>query len=163
VDQTLRALPGGLQVTVQLRTRITGELAVGTLIDAVIAANASAKGSVAVAQITRARPYPPPRAVRRAVPTLRGRARVSPKSKCRAFAIALTPTSSSSAPRLGCRDARYRDDGVSDELGRRQKIKKMRESIRLSRLPGVATLFYKGSSLDVHPGFLTVWKTRDVR
>jgi len=49
VDQTLRALPGGLQVTVQLRTRITGELAVGTLIDAVIAANASAKGSGAVA------------------------------------------------------------------------------------------------------------------
>ncbi len=52
---------------------------------------------------------------------------------------------------------------VSDELGGGKKIKKMRESIRLSRLPGVATFFYKGSSLDVHPGFLTVWKTRDVR
>jgi len=164
VDQTLRALPGGLRVTVQLRTRITGELAVGTLIDAVIAANASAKGSVAVAVGS----------------PVRGRIRrleryAEPSAH---FVVALEFTE------VEVQSIRHRFDAdlielgtasgvqetlatetmeVSDELGGGKKIKKMRESIRLSHLPGVATFFYKGSSLDVHPGFLTVWKTRDVR
>ena len=164
VDQTLRALPGGLRVTVQLRTRITGELAVGTLIDAVIAANASAKGSVAVAAGS---------PVRGRIRRLERYAEPSPH-----FVVALEFTE------VEVQGIRHRFDAdlmelgtasgvqetlatetmeVSDELGGGKKIKKMRESIRLSRLPGVATFFYKGSSLDVHPGFLTVWKTRDVR
>src|SRR5215471_12382033 len=68
--------------------------------------------------------------------------------------LAVTPK-----PPLTGNKAKPQTMEVSDELGGGKKIKKMRESIRFSRLPGVATFFYKGSSLDVHPGFLTVWKT----
>lgn len=48
VDDTLRTLPAGLEIPVKLRTRISGDMAVGSLIDGVVASNVSAKGKVAV-------------------------------------------------------------------------------------------------------------------
>src|SRR5581483_2914610 len=43
IDDTLRPLPAGLQVTVKLRNRISAEMAVGTLIDGVVASNVTLK------------------------------------------------------------------------------------------------------------------------
>src|SRR5262249_8069933 len=50
IDDTLRPLPGGLQIAVILRSRITGDIAVGTLIDGVVAGSVAAKkGAVTIA------------------------------------------------------------------------------------------------------------------
>ena len=42
-DDTLRPLPGGLRIAVKLRSRISSDMAVGTLIDGVVAGNVAAK------------------------------------------------------------------------------------------------------------------------
>jgi hypothetical protein len=49
IDDTLRSLPGGLQIAVKLRSRISADTAVGALIDGVVAANVEAKGAVVIA------------------------------------------------------------------------------------------------------------------
>ena len=38
-----------------------------------------------------------------------------------------------------------------------------RENLFLPDLPGVASFFFKGSKLDLPPGFRTVWRTRTPR
>jgi hypothetical protein len=43
LDDTLRPLPGGLQIAVKLRNRISGDMAVGTLIDGTVAGDVVAK------------------------------------------------------------------------------------------------------------------------
>jgi hypothetical protein len=48
-DDTLRSLPGGLQIAVTLRSRISEDMAVGALIDGVVAGNVTAKGAVVIA------------------------------------------------------------------------------------------------------------------
>ena len=48
VDETLRPLPGGLQIVVKLRSRISVDMAVGTLIDGGVAANVGAKHAVVI-------------------------------------------------------------------------------------------------------------------
>ncbi len=48
IDDTLRPLPSGLRVDVALRTRISGDLAVGALLEGAVVANVPAKGPVVI-------------------------------------------------------------------------------------------------------------------
>jgi hypothetical protein len=48
VDETLRPLPGGLQIAVKIRSRLSGDMAVGTLIEGGVAGNVGAKHAVAI-------------------------------------------------------------------------------------------------------------------
>jgi hypothetical protein len=48
VDETLRPLPGGLQVAVKLRSRITDDMPVGTLIEGVVAGDVTEKHVVVI-------------------------------------------------------------------------------------------------------------------
>src|SRR5215467_72974 len=49
VDDTLRPLPQGLRIEVSLRSRLSADMTVGSLIDGVVAANVPAKGRVLMA------------------------------------------------------------------------------------------------------------------
>ena len=48
LDDTLRPLPGGLQIAVKLRNRISSDMAVGTLIDGTVAGDVAAKHEVVI-------------------------------------------------------------------------------------------------------------------
>jgi hypothetical protein len=161
IDDTLRTLPGGLEIPVILRSHVAGDLAVGALIEGVVANDVRTKGSVAIA----------------AGAPVRGRLRrlehyTSPIPH---FVIALEYTE----VELG--GIRYRFDanlvriepaaGVETTLtapervemavhGRGFETKMQREAVTFNDLPGVATFFFKGGRLDLGASLKTVWKTR---
>src|SRR5262249_60446520 len=139
-------------------------MTVGWLLDGVVAANVPAKGRVLMA----------------AGSPVRGRVRrleryTDPPPH---FVVALEFTE---VELLGIRHRFYADligfdsgQGVEETLstppksesinlpyGGRQ-VKSTTETLSFSNLPGVATFFFRGDKLDLHPGFRTVWKTRDL-
>ena len=56
LDDTLRRLPGGLQVNVKPRSRISSDMVVGTLIDGVVAGDVKEKHAVVIPAGARAHP-----------------------------------------------------------------------------------------------------------
>ncbi|MGA2714826.1 MAG: hypothetical protein ABSG41_17130 [Bryobacteraceae bacterium] len=161
IDDTLRSLPPGLQIPVRLRSSIPGDAAVGALIDGVIDANVAAKGAIAIA----------------AGSPVRGRIRRLERysDPFPHFVVALEFTEVES------QGIRYRFDadlaridpapGVEQTLSHRgrtetvdkgffQEFRVSRETLFFSNLPGVATFFFKGATLNVPEGLRTVWTTR---
>jgi hypothetical protein len=160
IDETLRALPGGLQIPVKLRSRISGNVAVGALIDGVIETKVAA-GAITVA----------------AGSPVRGRIRRLERysDPFPHFVVALEFTEVES------QGIRYRFDadlaridrapGVEQTLYDRgnletvdkgifQEFRISREALSFSNLPGVATFFFKGATLNLPRGLRTVWTTR---
>jgi hypothetical protein len=163
IDDTLRPLPGGLQIAVKLRSRIMGDMTVGTLIDGVVAGNVTAKkGAVIIA----------------AGSPVRGRIRRLERytDPFPHFVVALEFTQ---VELQGIRYRFYADvveidlaPGVEHTLSTKDSmetndlpyggtvIRQAKENLFFYNLPGVATFFFKGGTLDLPQGFRTVWKTR---
>ena len=163
IPETERTLPGGLRVEVQLRSRISGNLAVGASIEGVVAAEVRQNGQVAIA----------------AGSPVHGRIR---RLECHAepepyFAVGLEYTEVESR---GIRHRFLADllelgsaPGVEAVLssasskseplagGRGGSIEKRKwDTTWLPDLPGAAVFFVRGNELDPRPGFRTVWMTR---
>jgi len=167
VDETLHALPGGLQIAVALRSRISGDMAVGTLIDGVVASDVAAKGTVVIpadspvrGRIRRMESYTTPfpyfivglEFTEVEVQGIRHAFYADPINIDRAPGVELTlftknTTTTLTNPRL------------FGDLTTRQTI----ESLSLFSLPGVATFFCKGAKLELPQGFRTAWKTRPLK
>jgi hypothetical protein len=162
-DDTLRPLPGGLQIAVKLRTRISGDLPVGTLIDGVVASETSRKkgaihiaaGSPVRGRIRRLERYTKPFpyyivAVEFTEVELQG---IRHRFYADLLDLDLTPGVERTLPvseRTEETDLLY--------LGHETRLKK--ESLTLPYLTGVATFFFRGARLDLPSGWRTVWKTR---
>jgi len=184
-DDTLRLLPGGLQIVVKLRRRISSDMAVGTLIDGVVAGTVSAKkdgvlvsaGSPVRGRIRRLERYTDPFpyfvvALEFTEIELQG-------IRHRFFADVVKIESAhgveqtlvyDSATRVSNAPAKQPSTALFDiskapeagELVNREdmQVKRHREMLWLHTLPGVATFFFKSGNLDLEPGFQIVWKTR---
>ncbi len=162
IDDTLRPLPGGLQIAVKLRSRISADMAVGALITGVVAGKVSGKGAVVIV----------------AGSPVRGRIRLLERyaDPFPHFVVALEFTE---VELQGIRYLFYADlvevesaPGVEQTLstpseteevnllfgGRR--VSRSWETLSIPRLPGVAIFFFKGSKLELPQDFRTVWKTR---
>ena len=167
VDDTLRTLPVGLQIAVKLRSRISGDMAVGTLIDGVVASNVTVKRSVLIQEGS----------------ALRGRIRRMERytDPFPYFVVGLefTEVELDEVRHLFYADLVDFDPvpGLSQGLSTKnttttianplvfgdQSTRQTIESLSLPSLPGVATFFYKGASLDLPQDFRTVWKTRALK
>jgi hypothetical protein len=168
VDDTLRPLPAGLEIAVKLRSRVTSDMAVGALIDGVVASNAAAKGTVVIAagsavrgRIRRLEHYADPipyivvglefTEVEQEGIRYRFFANVVEIGAAPGVEQALHTTFQASASGSG---------GASNAgpwaIG---GLRQTSETIRTNNLPGVATFFFHGDKLDLPVGFRTLWKT----
>jgi len=165
LDDTLRPLPAGLQIAVKLRTGITGSMAVGALIDGAVAADVKDKRSVII-------PAGSP---------VRGRIRRLERYTD-PFDYYVVGLEFTEVEVEGIRHIFYADladtdlpPGVELTLSAgnngldtlRNNVPSLggvtmekREKIFTHSLPGVATFFIRGGSLDLPQDFRTVWKTR---
>lgn len=167
VDETLRPLPGGLQIAVKLRSRISGDMAVGTLIDGRVAGNVGAKHAVVI-------PADSP---------VRGRIRRMERYT-NPFPYFIVGLEFTEMEVQGIRYLFYGDlvdidrmPGVELTLSTKNSTttvtnpllfgdvstRRTMESFSLHNLPGVATFFYKGGKLELPQDFRTVWKTRPLK
>jgi hypothetical protein len=162
-DDTLRPLPGGLRITVKLRSRISGDMPVGTLIDGVVTGESSKKkgairipnGSPVRGRIRRMELYTKPFpyyivAVEFTEVEFQG---IRHRFYADLLDLDLTPGVERTLPvseRTEETDLLY--------LGHETRLKK--ESLTLPYLTGVATFFFRGARLDLPSGWRTVWKTR---
>jgi hypothetical protein len=165
LDDVLRRLPGGLQVTVKLRSRVSSDMAVGTLIDGFVAGDVKDKRAVAIP----------------AGSQVRGRIRrmeryVDP------FVYFVVGIEFTEVEVEGIRHMFYADlvdidpaPGVELTLSTGNNgadtprsqlstpgtaIPVKGERVVVRNLPGVATFFFKGDKLDLPANLRTVWKTR---
>jgi hypothetical protein len=165
VDDTLRALPPGLEIPVRLRTHISDEATVGSLIEGVVPRTVLSKGSIVI---------PAGSPVRGRVRRLEREIDPSPFA---VMAIEWTEVS--------IENIRYRFDaelsridpaaGVQQSLSfsridtstastntlamASRGIVKRSETIHYSEIPGVATFFVIGAKLNLQ-NLQTVWKSR---
>jgi hypothetical protein len=165
LDDTLRPLPGGLQIAVKLRNRISGDMAVGTLIDGTVAGDVVAKHAVVI-------PSGSP---------VRGRIRRMERylDPFPYFVVGLEFTE---VEVEGIRHLFYADlVEISPALGVELILKNTTrtqtnsllfgnistrqtiETISLYKIPGVATFFYKGGKLELPQNFRTVWRTHSLK
>ena len=161
LDDTLRPFPGGLQVAVKLRTRITSGMAVGALIDGIVADNVTAKHSVVIPAPVRGRlrrlesyndPFP------YFIVGLEFTEVEVQGIRCLFYADLLDIESAPGVElRLTTRNtmATQNNDLVLGNTSTHQTI----ESLSVYRLPGVATFFFKSGTLALPQDFRTVWKT----
>ena len=168
---------------VELRSRISGDMAVGTLIDGVVAGKVAAKkegllvpaGSPVRGRIRRLERYTDPFpyfvvALEFTELELQG-------IRHRFFADVVKIESApgveqslvyNSAIRVNNAPAKQPSIALPDtskpagELVNREdmQVKRHRETLWLHTLPGVATFFFKSGNLDLEPGFQIVWETR---
>lgn len=185
IDDMLRPLPGGLQIVVKLRSRISGDMAVGTLIDGVVADKVAAKkgavlipaGSPVRGRVRRMERYADPFpyfvvALEFTEVELQG---IRHRFYAELVEIEATPGVEqtlvyNSATRVRHTATSQLSNTLPDILnppttgelveGEDMEIKRTRERLWLPNLPGVATFFFKGDRLDLPQGFRTVWKTR---
>jgi hypothetical protein len=161
-----------LQIRVKLRSRISGDLAVGSLIDGVVATNVSRKGEVMIAakspvrgRIRRLEHYTEPlphfvvalEFTELELQGIRHRfyADLLETDSLPGLERRLTVSDRTESVNLGP------DAGARGHLGLGGKVVKYTgESLSLTDLPGVAAFFLKGGKLDLPPGFETVWRTR---
>ncbi|HEV3330038.1 MAG TPA: hypothetical protein VG096_03590 [Bryobacteraceae bacterium] len=163
VDDTLRPLPEGLQIAVKLRSRLSGDTAVGTLIEGVVADNVPAKhavipaGSPVRGRVRRMERYTEPfpyfiiglEFTEVEVEGIRHLFYADLVEINRTPRVDLT---------LNIQDTATTETNAAGVLTRKSK-----ESILLYNLPGVATFFYRGAKLDLPQDFRTVWKTRPLK
>jgi len=161
LDNTLRRLPGGLQVAVKLRSRVSSDLVVGTLIDGVVAGDVKDKHAVVI-------PAGSP---------VRGRIRRMERytDPFVYFVVGIEFTEVEVEGMRHIFDADLagidRVPGVELTLSAgnngaenpRTLSTVTRERIVVHNLPGVATFFFKGDPLDLPANFRTVWKTRALK
>jgi hypothetical protein len=167
IDETLRPLPAGLQIAVKLRSRISGNIAVGTLIDGVVAKNARLKdagvipaGSLVRGRIRRMESYTDPFPYSIVGLEFTELEIQGIRHLFYADLVAIDPTPGVSLT-LSTNDtisSTHTDTVFSDVITRQTK-----ETISLYKLPGVATFFYKANKLELPQDFRTVWKTRPLR
>ncbi len=157
MDDTLRTLPAGLQIAVKLRSRISGDLPVGALIDGLVATDVSAKGAVMIA----------------AGSPVRGRIRRL-EHYTEPFPYLVVALEFTEVELQGIRHRFYANLVDTDSLPGLNKtlsilntterigleVNRTSEELWLPNLPGVAAFFLKGRMLDLPRGFRTVWKTR---
>ena len=168
LDDTLRTLPGGLQVAVKLRGRITGDMAVGTLIDGEVAGNVTAKratlipsGSPIRGRIRRMERYTDPFpyfivGLEFTEVEIQG---IRHLFYANLVSIDLLP--GLEANQLVIRNATTRSEWpVIGQTPGWSATGQTRESLSVTNMPGVATFFFKGLKLELLEGFRTVWKTR---
>ncbi|HTB20823.1 MAG TPA: hypothetical protein VK708_22015 [Bryobacteraceae bacterium] len=168
LDDTVRQLSGGLQVTVKLRSRVSIDTTVGTLIDGVVAEDVKDKHAVVI-------PAGSP---------VRGRIRRMERY-AGPFAYFVVGIEFTEVEVGGIRHIFYADlvnidpaPGVGltlstgdngAEAPRNQlsapgtAITVTKERIVVHNLPGVATFFFRGDTLDLPQNFRTVWKTRTLQ
>ena len=168
LDDTLRTLPGGMQVAVKLRGRITGDMAVGTLIDGEVAGNVTAKratlipsGSPIRGRIRRMERYTDPFpyfivGLEFTEVEIQG---IRHLFYANLVSIDLLP--GLEANQLVIRNATTRSEWpVIGQTPGWSATGQTRESLSVTNMPGVATFFFKGLKLELPEGFRTVWKTR---
>jgi hypothetical protein len=153
IDDTLRRLPPGLAIPVKLTTRITSDTAVGALIDGEVTDNVRLRQPSALV-ITAGAP-------------VRGRLRRLERysEPVPFFVVALEFT------QIELESIRYRFDADLQRLeppaglpeGALLKessgMKVGLETVTVWPLPGVATFFFRNSTLDLPVGLRTVWTT----
>ncbi|HJT87946.1 MAG TPA: hypothetical protein VJ732_08820 [Bryobacteraceae bacterium] len=166
LDDTLRPLPGGLQIAVKLASRISSDTAVGTLVDGVVAGDVREKRAVVIPQGA----------------PVRGRIRRLERytTPFPYFVVGLEFTE---VQVQGVRHLFYADlldidaPGVERSLSTGGDLQTprgqmpagttaltvTRERISTHELPGVATFFFRGGRLDLPRDFRTVWKTRPLK
>jgi len=162
IDDTLRPLPGGLQITVKLRSRISADMAVGALIEGVVAGDVAAKGAVVIAagspvrgRIRRLERYTEPLpyfvvALEFTEVELKG---IRHRFYAELVEIESLRRVEQTLPISNKREVWHQADG-----GR--EVRNTAETLSLPKLPRTATFFFAGAKLDLRPGFRTVWKTR---
>jgi hypothetical protein len=160
-----RALPGGLQIDVKLRSRISGDLAVGGLIEGVVAsavrvdaATLIAAGSPVHGRIRRLERRTDPEPC--FVVALEFTEVESQGTRYRFFADLLELGSAPGVERE-LSSGSTKSESMPGGLGARREERKW-DKTWLPDLPGVASFFIKGGELDLRPGFHTIWKTRTV-
>jgi hypothetical protein len=161
VDESLRPLPSGLLIPVLLRSRISADMAVGSLVEGTVASDVKEKRTVVIP----------------AGSTVRGRIRRLERysDPISYFIVGLEFTEvevegvawlfyadiSNIGPSPGVTrtlavgDTHLETDGVAGTVSRDTK-----ESLFLYDLPGVAAFFFLGSKLDLPANFRTEWRTR---
>ncbi|HEY1242022.1 MAG TPA: hypothetical protein VGF16_15775 [Bryobacteraceae bacterium] len=164
VDDILRPLPAGLEVPVKLRSRISEEMAVGTLIDGAVANPVTLKraeiipaGSVVRGRIRRMERYTDPFPY--FVIGLEFTEVEVQGIRHLFYADLLTMDSALGVSAFLTTDNTTAAAQTRDLFGARSG-RQMIESRSLYQLPGVAAFFFKGRKLELPAGFRTVWKTR---
>jgi hypothetical protein len=161
-DDTLRPLPPGLQIAVKLVSKVSSEIAVGALIDGVVAGNVPGKGPLVVANGSRVRGR------------IRRLERYSEPAPHFVLAIEFTevesegiryrfyadPVEMDAAPGVELTLEQRDPSRVISHAGDEKTIRTFVEQVTLPSLPGVTTFFVRGTKLDLPQGFRTVWKTR---
>ena len=166
-DEMMQPLPAGLQVAVNLRTRISIDMAVGTLIDGVVAGDVKEKrdviipaGSLVRGRIRRLERYSEPVAffvigiefTEVEVAGMRHLFYADLVDLGPAVGVELSLTTGSDSA------ASSRNNTTSGTAATLIK-----ERIVVHNLPGVATFFVRGTKLDLPDNFRTVWKTRALK
>jgi hypothetical protein len=148
LDDTLRRLPAGLQVAVNVASPISSGMAVGTLIDGVVAADVKDKHVVVI----------PGRS------PVRGRIRRLERYTD-PFVYFVVGIEFTEVEVQGIRHIFYADLVDIDRMpGVELTLSTGSNAAEAPRnLPGVATFFFKGDQLDLAPNFRTVWKTRALK
>jgi hypothetical protein len=164
VDDTLRHLPGGLQISVKLSSRVSSEMTVGSLINGMVAGDVKDKHSVVIP----------------AGSQVRGRIRRMERYT-QPFVYFVVGIEFTEVEVEGVRHLFYADladidraPGVEltlatdnggetprDQRGGPGTVTTLtRERVVVRNLPGVATFFFKGDQLELPANFRTTWKTR---
>lgn len=167
VDDTLRTLPAGLTVALKLRSRISGDMAVGALIEGLVVSDVSAKravvipaGSPARGRIRRMERYTDPFSyfivglefTEVEVQGIRYMFYADLIDLDRAPGVELILSTKNTT-------TTQTDPLLFGGVSALQRI----ESVSLYHLPGVAMFFYKGDRLELPQDFRTVWKTKLLR
>jgi hypothetical protein len=161
VDDTLRPLPAGLRIAVNLRTRITAAMTVGSLIEGVVDGSVRANGAVVIASAS---------PVRGRIRRLERYSDPSPH-----FVVGLEFTE---VELQGVRHRFYASlvemesaPGVEKTLAGRDQaevrelwkgsndVSHKVETLQLPALPQAAVFFFRGATLNLPRGFRTVWQT----
>ena len=165
VDETLRPLPAGLAIAVNLSSQISRDTAVGTLIEGVVDGNVTVKRDVVVPAGSRVRgrirrlerytdPFPyfvvgleftevEVQGIRRLF--YADLVSIEPVPGVERFLTTIETTTEAMRP-FGGGSTRLHSERLS-----------------LYNLPGVATFFLKGGRLELPRGFRTEWKTRPLK
>jgi len=168
VDDTLRPLPAGLEIAVKLRSRVTADMAVGELIDGVVASNVPAKGAVTIAagspvrgRIRRLEHYTDP--FPHMIVGLEFTEVALEGIRYRFYAGLVEIGSAPGVEQTlhtpyETRSLSFESRGPRSAWGP-GNISQTSETIWTYDLPGVATFFFNGDKLALPAGFRTVWKT----
>lgn len=163
VDDTLRPLPAGLQIAVKLRTRITSDMAVGALLDGEVASDVKDKHAVMIpagspvrGRIRRLERYTDP--VDFYIVGLEF-TEVEVQGIRHIFYADLTDIESVPGVALSLSTG-HGVNSARNSLRPGAATLETRETISVHNLPGVATFFVRGNTLNLPRDFRTVWKSR---